>query len=355
MTMRSALTIGALAALAAAACTRTPDPARPAAPDEAADLEGAAMPFRILALPGGGEISWDEFLDRVAEVDAICVGEQHSNPHHHWAQLQVVEALVAGGARAALGMEMFQRPFQGVLDDYAAGHINEDTMLARTGWNERWGFDYGLYRPMVEAAVRAGADLVALNAPREIVRKVSRGGFEALSPSERRTLPELDLEDEDHQAWFWEVMEQLGDAHGYHHGAGASDAHGHDEPKEHGDEHGEAHAEGHGGGHGGDEVEKGMSAEERLYAAQVIWDETMADAAADWLADQEDGQIVLLTGSGHCHDRAVVARIERRGDFEAASVLPIIESSGGRVAELLARPRHDFLFVMTPPSGAGHD
>jgi uncharacterized iron-regulated protein len=338
MTMRTPLGPCALAAIAAAAaCTRTPEPTRPAALEEAADLERAALPFRVLALPGGGEIAWEEFVDRLREVDAICVGEQHSNPHHHWAQLQVVEALVARGERAALGMEMFQRPFQGVLDDYADGRIDEDTMLARTGWHERWGFAYDLYRPMVEAAVRSGADLVALNAPREIVRKVSRGGFEALSPSERGTLPELDLEDEEHQAWFWEVMEQLGEAHGHHHGAGAGAPRGHGETD----------------GYAGGEREEAMSADDRLYAAQVIWDETMADAAAEWLADDDDGQIVLLTGSGHCHASAVVARIERRGDFHAVSVLPIIDAAGGRVAELVARPRHDFLIVMTPPQGAG--
>ncbi len=351
--------MGCLVAAAAVGCasSQAPAPAQPSPPDDpAAGLEDARMPFRILELPGGREISWEDFVVRAGEHSAVCVGEQHGNPHHHWAQLQVVAAVLADdrAGEAALGMEMFQRPFQGVLDDYAAGRIDEATMLSRAGWETRWGYDYALYRPSIDTAVDAGAELLALNAPRELVRKVSREGFEALTPSERSALPELDLNDEDHKAWFVEVMEGFGDAHPRHgDDAGADDAHGHDEADGHG--HHEANAHGHHDPEGdADAQPSAMSADDRLYAAQVIWDETMAEVAAEWLSAGESRLAVLIMGAGHCQQGAVVSRIERRGDFEAASVLPIIDTSDGRVADLVAGARHDFLFVLEPPEGAGH-
>ena len=62
----------------------------------------------------------------------MCVGEEHPNPHHHWLQLHVVRELIQRlprGARLALAMEMFQRPFQGVLDDYAARRIDAAALI----------------------------------------------------------------------------------------------------------------------------------------------------------------------------------------------------------------------------------
>ena len=389
------------------ACARAPAPEGPEAQDEPGEeLEAAAMPYRILAVPGGAELSWDEFLAEVGGASAVCLGERHDNPHHHWAQLEVVRGLIdpEDDGEAALGMEMFQRPFQGVLDDYVKGRIGEEAMLERTGWDERWGYDYGLYRPMVEAAREGGARILALNARRELVRKVSREGFEALSPSEREALPTLDLGDAEHHAWFWDVMDALGDQHPRPSDDEPSD----DEPSDPGDgeHHGESerghgdgehpHAEGdhgHGGhdhGHGETEGDykngaspapddaaanegdlaigagdalvspdeltelDSLGADDRLYAAQVIWDETMADTAAEFLASGDDRRVVILAGNGHCHDTAVVSRIERRGDFEAVSVRPVIDTGEGAVSALIAEDQHDFLFVLEPPDGAGH-
>jgi len=69
------------------------------------------------------------------------VGEEHPNPHHHWLQLHVVRELIKRlpkGTRIALAMEMFQRPFQGVLDDYAAKRIDAAALRSRSGYEERW-------------------------------------------------------------------------------------------------------------------------------------------------------------------------------------------------------------------------
>jgi hypothetical protein len=75
--------------------------------------------------------------------------------------------------------------FQGPLDDYAAHKIDAATLRSRTGWEERWGYDWGFYGPTLDAAAAAGGALLALNAPRELTKKVVREGLEALTPAER--------------------------------------------------------------------------------------------------------------------------------------------------------------------------
>jgi uncharacterized iron-regulated protein len=267
----------------------------------APDLAAAARPFRALRARGGAEVPLPEFLAELSLARAVCLGESHDNPHHHWLQREIVEHL-ALRAVFALGLEMIQRPFQGVLDDYAAGRVDPQAFLSRTGWHERWGYDFALYRPILAAAGKHR--LLALNAPRELVHKIAQAGLEGLSPVERAALPELDLNDAAHHAFFAEAM------------------------KEH----------------------QGMGKLDNYYAAQVVWDETMANTAAAWLLTHAEGTMAILAGTGHCMDRAIPARMRRRGIAQVLSVLPIIDDGKGNVAAALARPEHDFLVVMSARS-----
>jgi uncharacterized iron-regulated protein len=288
-------------------------------------VEKAGMPWRAIKVAGGSEVSADELHRALSAASVICIGESHNNPHHHWAQLQLLGAIIkrqqAAGKTLALGMEMFQRPFQGILDDYRAGKIDESTMLSRSAWKDRWGFDYAFYRPMVRMAKERGLAILALNTARELTKKVSRKGVDSLTPEERKRLPELVLDDKKHRAWWDALM------------GGMSGSHGH----------------GHGHGHGKkmDPAEAKARAE-RVYTAQVLWDETMADTAARWIKGGSGRQVIILAGNGHCHESGIVRRVERRGVGDAVSVHPIIDDGQGNVARLLAAPENDFLFVMKP-------
>ena len=92
-----------------------------------------------------------------------------------------------------------------------------------------------------------------------------------------------------------------------------------------------------------------MPSADRIYSVQVIWDETMAETAAQWVA-QGDRSMVVLAGNGHCHDSAIVRRIQRRGVTPVVSVRPVLDDGEGDVAEAIQEHRNDYLFVMTPPA-----
>jgi uncharacterized iron-regulated protein len=312
--MRTAAVLTALVALASG-CASTPhtpdDPPKPHVHGSGGgmDIHKAALPFRILRAHGGAEVAEADFFAELAAADAVCLGEEHNNPHHHWMQLMVLEHLsraAAGQRTLGVGFEMFQRPFQGVLDDYAGGRIDEKALLARSGWHERWGYPYEFYRPMVELAVAGHHALLALNAPRELTRKVGKQGLAALSAEEKLELPELDLADDTHRSWFRSATS------GH---AGAAD-----------------------------------STFENFYTAQVIWDETMADTAARWLEDRAEGsphrQVAILAGVGHCFDAAIPKRLRRRGVAKALSVQAVIDDGGSAVADELAAPGNDFVVVL---------
>jgi uncharacterized iron-regulated protein len=317
----------------------TPGPASARGHGKKDVVTAAAMPYRVLRSKSGQELGEAEFYDELAAADAVCVGEVHVNPHHHWAQLQILDRLSERSQREgramALGMEMFQRPFQGILEDFGAGRIDEDALLSRTGWETRWGYDFELYRPLVRLAVSRGLALLALNLADELRKKVSRHGIDGLNKADRDKLPEVDLANEAHRAWFQALMDQMGGSGGHGEGGhGADDAHGPHGP------HGST----------GEDDEEGAARAERIYSVQVLWDETMAEAAAAWVAAETGRRIVILAGSGHCHDSAIVGRMQRRGIGKVVSVRPLLDAgdAGEDVSAELAEPITDYLFVMSP-------
>lgn len=298
-------------------------------------IEAAGLPYAIVDARTGRHVDTAEFWGRVAASKVVCVGEEHTNPHHHWAQLEVVSRLTPAGPypQLALAMEMFERPFQGVLDDYALNRIDEAALLSRSGWEERWGYDFAFYRPIVARMVKAGGHLVALNPAKELRKRISRQGLESLSAAEREQLPELKLDDPAHRAWFDGVMAEMS-------GDNPHSPHAATPPAE-------------GSGHGAPAAPHGampaMPSADRIYTVQVLWDESMADGAATWVRANAAHRAVVIAGNGHCHDSAVVSRVKRRGIAEVISVRPIVDNGEGNVAAALARPMNDYLFVMTTP------
>jgi len=304
-------------------------------------IEAAALPYQIVDARTGKSVDEPAFWDRLAGARAVCVGEEHPNPHHHWMQLHVVRELIKRlpkGGKLALAMEMFQRPFQGVLDDYAARRIDDAALRSRSGYEERWGYDYTFYGPTIDAAVGAGAQLLAANAAKELTKKVVHHGLDSLTPDEKAQVPELRLDDVTHRAWFDALMEDMG----------GSSAHA-KKPV--------APAEADKAGkpamppaHGDDDAPE-MPSADRIYTVQVMWDETMADTGAKWLAANPGGHLVLLAGNGHCHDSAIINRMKRRGVDETLSVRSVIDDGEGSVGEALAKPINDFVLVLQMPAG----
>jgi len=254
----------------------------------------------------GRALSFAEVARRVREAELVLVGEQHDEPAHHALERRVVGAAVRERPGAVVGLEMVSWSGQGALDRYASGELDAAGLAAALDWKRSWGHDFELYRPIFDDAVKLGARFAALNAPRALVHAVATKGVAGLSAEERAQLPELDLDDSEHRL---QIRAMFGGA-------------GHEERDE---------------------------AFDRLYAAQVVWDESMADRARAWLAEG-DGTIVILAGNGHCHDSAIVRRLARRGGTPALSIRPLVDDGEGNVARALAEATNDYLFVMTASS-----
>jgi len=249
----------------------------------------SAQPFRAQRNADGQALDQAQLFDELSRFDVVCLGEAHDAPRDHFAELAISEGLErrarVSGRALGVGFEMFQAPFGAALHAYSVGRLDDAGLRKRTQYDDLWGYPYAYYRPVLSLGRAYGLPLKALNASRELTRSVAEKGLAELSPRLRRQLPaDLDLNDREHRAAFDRLM--------------ADHPHG-----------------------------PGMDLN-NFYAAQVVWDETMADNAARWVSTRAPlRQLLVLAGSAHCQHPAIPARIERRQPLRVASVRLSAETS----------------------------
>ncbi len=239
--------------------------------------------------------SLPSIVEQAARKRAVYVGETHDRFSHHVVQLEMIKGLYRGGKRIAIGMEMFQRPFQKILDGYIAGRIDEKALLKGTEYFARWGFDYSLYRPILLFARSEKIPVIALNQKSEIIDKVFRSGLESLSDEERRLVPKaMDFGDQAYRDRLRGVF------------------HLHQDLR--------------------------SATFDFFYQAQVLWDETMAESVDTFLRSHEGYQMIVLAGDGHiAHGSGIPKRVFRRNGLDYTTILNDAEIEMG-VADFVIFP-----------------
>lgn len=133
----------------------------------------------------------------------IYLGERHDRFAHHINQLQIIKKLYEAGYKLAVGMEMFEVPNLKTVDDYIAGRIDEQTFLRKSDYFNKWGYDYNLYKPIIDYLKQKKIPLIALKIERDITRKVAREGIDSLTDEQAKQLPsELDFSNEQYRTDF---------------------------------------------------------------------------------------------------------------------------------------------------------
>ncbi len=274
------LTFFFLAVTLAAGCASGPPEAPPTA--RIAGAEGRYHLGEIIDLHQARALSFPSLIERIAPRDLVFIGEVHDQAEHHLIQVQILQALMTCCGPVDVAMEFFRTPQQSVLDRYAAGELTEGEFLKAVEWDATWGFPFHLYRPLLALARENGSRILALNVPRELVRKVARVGLEGLSPEERSRLPRrIDLTNEAHREYVREAYLMHGRA--------------------------------------------GIPNFQFFYEAQCVYDEAMAQRLARHF--EEGGRhrrpVVAFAGNGHLEYRfGIPNRVTGRIPVDAVTILP---------------------------------
>lgn len=263
-----------------------------------------AKPAAVVETRSGRAVDLGAVVAACAGKPYVFLGESHNNPDHHRMQAAVIEALAKAGRDVVVGFEMFTRPVQDDLNGWTLGWWDEATFIERSDWKKQWGFDYALYRPIFDVVKDHRLPMVALNVPRDWVRAVGRGGLSALTAEQKAQLPgELFLGNNAHRQIFTALM-------GGHPMTGAQG--------------------------------------ENVYAAQVLWDEGMADTALKYMDSRPPSTrriMAIVAGSGHVmYGQGINFRIARRTGQTGPTVMMI----DGTEPREVSRGIGEFIY-MAPP------
>lgn len=137
----------------------------------------------------GEPVAYPEVLDDLGQVRVIYLGEAHRVQRHHDLQAGIIADLARRGVPLVVGLEQMEASRQPVLERFNRNQIEFEKLAELTQWGDRWG-NYQQYRVALEAARKAGAPVIGLNASPELIRRISReGGVDKLPLGLRRELP----------------------------------------------------------------------------------------------------------------------------------------------------------------------
>jgi uncharacterized iron-regulated protein len=236
-------------------------------------------------IASGSILFLSDIIARLADKTVVYVGENHDRYGDHLMQLEVIRQLHRIHPQLAIGMEMFQRRYQKALDDYISGNSNTQEFLVHSRYFSTWRFNYHLYDDILHYARNHGIPIIALNQDNKLVSKVAQQGLGQLNEEEKARLPqEMVSGDTTYE-------KRLRDAFEMH----RTELPGGRAPRNF----------------------------EFFLQAQILWDETMAETIASFLADSPEHHLVVLAGSGHlAYGSGIPKRVYRRIPHSYAIVLP---------------------------------
>jgi uncharacterized iron-regulated protein len=218
-------------------------------------------PGMIYSSAEGRPIPFSKMIKEMKGSRFVYIGETHNSLPMHDLQLQIIQALFEQDRNLSIGLEMFPSASQEVLNKWSLALLDKDEFVRESRWYVNWNYNFGFYEKIFEFAKNNKIPMCALNAPSEIITKIRRQGWDALSDDEKNIVPQPGLSHEEHRGLIRSIFEETEIPHQM----------------------------------------KGASLDmafEGLYRAQSAWDEVMAFNALK--AVQSSGQkMAVLAGSGH--------------------------------------------------------
>lgn len=267
--------------------------------------------YRIFRSDATTAATLDDIAAAMRVADVVFIGEAHNDKIAHELEFELFRRVALDEANVteatkrrgvALSLEMFERDVQTTLDEYLAGLITENHfLLASRPW-ENYKADY---RPMVEFARENRLPVIAANAPRRYVNRVSRLGGKSLAElpaTARAWLPPLPFAPAStaYAAKFSRLMAGMPAAQTQSATPGTTAA-----PSAH---------------------------SSTLLEAQALWDATMAHSIAEHLKRTPGALVIHVNGKFHTEERLGtpehLVRYRPNTKFFVITITPEKETNG---------------------------
>lgn len=141
-------------------------------------LHAQDRPTYRLFTAAGKPAGYDKMLRELAAADVVFFGEQHNDPIGHWLALQLTRDLLRlRQGQLVLGLEMFERDVQPLVDQYTTGELDDKAFEADSRPWPNYATDY---KPLLQLARQQKFRVVGTNVPRRYASQVAKSGLESL-------------------------------------------------------------------------------------------------------------------------------------------------------------------------------
>ncbi|MCU0290058.1 MAG: ChaN family lipoprotein, partial [Acidobacteria bacterium] len=161
---------------------------------------------QIIQTAAGKTITIEDIIAQNKDTTVFVIGEAHDNYQCHTFQRDFIQALFKKYPKLIVGFEFFQRDDNPVLEDWRTGKISEEDVIKKTAWYKRGGQDYRFTRLIMDVIKENSIKTIGLNIPREILRTVSRKGFENLSKEEKALFPTIHIPNPEHEFFIKSIF-----------------------------------------------------------------------------------------------------------------------------------------------------
>lgn len=262
---------------------------------------GLLQPGDLVDLKTGHNLALSDLVEALAPARVVFIGEIHDHPQGHQAQLDLLQELYKKDHHMVIGLELFERPDQPLLDRWTAGEIDRGAFLASVEGAILSPAIYRVYEPLLLWAADRGIPLLALNAPRKVVSRVAAEGLDALEEGQRSAIAREILVGP--KAYKKRVTRALPHHHGF--------------------------------------------SPDNFFTAQVVWDETMSETLTDYLSGPQGRgrKAVVIAGNEHVwNGYGLPDRTARRMSVPmAAVIMPQADDE-----DVIGPGTADFAWVLPP-------
>jgi len=203
------------------------------------------------------------------DFSVVFVGEFHDDRITHQLEFELLNGLYFFNHSWNISMEMFERDVQKTLDEYLENKICETSFLKES---RPWGNYKTDYRPLIEFAKEKGLDVVAANIPRKYAAMLVRESWEKLNsfpkPERNFIANKLVVINDKYRINFINTMIQ---------NMGKFD-------------------------------KSSLPMIDKIYAAQCIKDDTMAESISSYLKKNPDKKLIHFNGRFHSDEHLGTAQ-----------------------------------------------
>lgn len=211
----------------------------------------AILPLSVFAQIYEGEtsaqIELNQVIEQIKPGQILVIGEMHGLKPVHDQQMGILQALREQGHKIAVGMEFFNYTDSSLIASFRKGELTEEDFKSAIKWGST---DFSLYGPQL----LFGEEGFGINMPRSVTSQISKNGLVSLTQEQQLLMPpNFELGNEGYKRRFNEAM----------------------------------------GGHLPPEKF------ENYFAAQSVWDDTMAWQALNFVEKNPDYVYVIIVGEFH--------------------------------------------------------